>query len=148
MYPKFHNAFTINFKAYNISSKNFMCWSFLFFQAYHLPCSKILASFCSRPIPGQFFFYFLPLYILLAVSVMIFMRLTFGYHHACASRLMPLSLTHQPRMSWDFALYFKSFCMLVLIWSISCYTVNEIIFQHSWEFWGQWLSFLLSISEI
>ena len=72
-----------------------MCCSFLFFQAYHLQSSETLSSFSSCPIPGQFFFYLLPLYILLAVSVMIFVNLCFGHHHACASRYMPLSLTRQ-----------------------------------------------------
>ena len=72
-----------------------MCWSFLFFQSYHLQCSETLSSFCSCPIPGQFFFYLLPLYILLAVLVMIFVNLNFEHHHACGSRHIPLSLTRQ-----------------------------------------------------
>ena len=65
------------------------------FQSYHLQCSETLSSFCSCPIPGQFFFNLLPLYILLVVSVMIFVNLNFGHHHACASRHLLISLTCQ-----------------------------------------------------
>lgn len=127
-----------------------MFWSFLLYHTYHLPFSKMFSASC--PISEHFFFYLLAFvpYTLQAVVVMISIILTYGDHYTRTARLMSLFFTLQLEMNWNFDLNFKLFSILVFICSISCYFVSKrnSFPSNIWEFWGQRVSFVLSVPEI